>query len=177
MTFASARAEYARDTFLRTKWHPPGQPKVSSWARRTTQHQRPSDAAGSRQTHMTSDSAKSRDLMPGSDTPRVTDPMSDLGPDNRTTPEQIPRSRVPALDAILGRPFKVLDDGFVRVLDYMGDDSAVVQAARISYGAGTKKIHEDRGLIRYLMRHRHSTPYEMCDIKFHVRVPMDTWRQ
>lgn len=139
--------------------------------------QRASDAAGNRQTHMTSDSAKSRDLMPGSDTPRVTDPTSDLGPDNRTTPEQIPRSRVPALDAILGRPFKVLDDGFVRVLDYMGDDSAVVQAARISYGAGTKQIHQDRGLIRYLMRHRHSTPYEMCDIKFHVRVPMDTWRQ
>src|SRR5579864_7457690 len=126
---------------------------------------------------MISDSAKSRDLMPGSDTPRVTDPMSDLGPDDPATPEQIPRSRVPALDAVLGRPFKVLDDGFVRVLDYMGDDAAVVQAARISYGVGTKKIHQDRGLLRYLMRHRHSTPYEMCDIKFHVRVPMDTWRQ
>jgi thymidylate synthase (FAD) len=126
---------------------------------------------------MTSDSAKSRDLMPGSDTPRVTDSMFDAASDSRVIPEQIPRTRVPALDAILGRPFKVLDDGFVRVLDYMGDDAAVVQAARISYGAGTKQIHQDRGLIRYLMRHRHSTPFEMCDIKFHLRVPMDTWRQ
>src|ERR1051326_7175756 len=59
----------------------------------------------------------------------------------------------------------------------MGDDGAVVQAARISYGAGTKQVQQDRGLIRYLMRHRHSTPTEMCEIKFHVRVPMDTWRQ
>lgn len=73
--------------------------------------------------------------------------------------------------------FRVLDDGFVRVVDVMGDDNAVVQAARISYGAGTKRVQEDRGLIRYLMRHRHSTPFEMCEIKLHVRVPMDCWRQ
>lgn len=73
--------------------------------------------------------------------------------------------------------FSVLDDGFVRVVDVMGDDSSVVQAARISYGAGTKKVNEDRGLIRYLMRHRHSTPFEMCEIKLHLRVPMDCWRQ
>jgi thymidylate synthase (FAD) len=92
-------------------------------------------------------------------------------------PEHLARPHVAALDAILGRPFTVLDDGFVRVLDYMGGDAAVVQAARISYGAGTKQVHEDRGLIRYLMRHAHSTPFEMCDIKFHLRVPMDTWRQ
>jgi thymidylate synthase (FAD) len=59
----------------------------------------------------------------------------------------------------------------------MGDDAAVVQAARVSYGAGTKKVHEDRGLIRYLLRHAHTTPFEMCEIKFHVRVPMDAWRQ
>ena len=72
---------------------------------------------------------------------------------------------------------KVLNDGFVRVVDTMGDDSAIVQAARISYGAGTKKTSEDRGLIRYLMRHRHTTPFEMCEIKLHVRVPMDCWRQ
>ena len=98
-------------------------------------------------------------------------------PDARPAAEMLPRPHVAAVDAILGRPFKVLDDGFVRVLDYMGDDSAIVQAARISYGAGTKKVHEDRGLIRYLMRHRHTTPSEMCEIKFHVRVPMDTWRQ
>ena len=98
-------------------------------------------------------------------------------PDERSAAEALTRTHVPALDAMLGRPFTVLDCGFVRVLDYMGDDAAVVQAARISYGAGTKQIHQDRGLIRYLMRMHHSTPFEMCDIKFHLRVPMDTWRQ
>ena len=76
-----------------------------------------------------------------------------------------------------GDSFKVLDDGFVRVVDTMGDDSSIVQAARISYGAGTKRVSEDRGLIRYLMRNRHSTPFEMCELKLHVRVPMDAWRQ
>ncbi len=87
------------------------------------------------------------------------------------------RPRVAALDQILGKPFRVLDDGLIRVIDYMGSDESIVQAARVSYGAGTKRIHEDRGLIRYLMRHRHTTPFEMCEIKFHVRVPMDCWRQ
>src|SRR5438034_7301404 len=91
--------------------------------------------------------------------------------------EKLERLRVEALDEILGVPFKVLDDGFVRVVDYMGNDGAIVQAARVSYGIGTKKVHEDRGLIRYLLRHRHTTPFEMCEIKFHVRVPMDCWRQ
>jgi thymidylate synthase (FAD) len=91
--------------------------------------------------------------------------------------EKLVRVRVDALDAILGVPFKVLDDGFVRAMDYMGSDASVVQAARVSYGAGTRKIHEDRGLLRYLMRHHHTTPFEMCEIKFHVRVPMDAWRQ
>ena len=81
------------------------------------------------------------------------------------------------LDGILGQPFCVLDNGFVRVIDYMGDDAAIVQAARVSYGAGTKHVHGDRGLIRYLMRHSHTTPFEMCEIKLHVRVPMDSWRQ
>ncbi|MGH8072227.1 MAG: FAD-dependent thymidylate synthase [Candidatus Entotheonellia bacterium] len=95
----------------------------------------------------------------------------------RRVPEHLTRPSVPALDAILGQPFRVLDNGFVRLLDYMGDDAAVVQAARISYGAGTKRVHEDRGLIRYLMRHLHTTPFEMCEIKLHVRVPMDAWRQ
>lgn len=71
----------------------------------------------------------------------------------------------------------VLDGGFIRLVDWMGDDSAIVQAARVSYGEGTKKVSEDRGLIRYLMRHRHTTPFEMCEIKLHVRVPMDCWRQ
>lgn len=81
------------------------------------------------------------------------------------------------LDAILGKPFDVLDHGFVRVIDYMGDDAAVVQAARVSFGAGTRHVRGDRGLIRYLMRHSHTTPFEMCEIKLHIRVPMDTWRQ
>jgi thymidylate synthase (FAD) len=91
--------------------------------------------------------------------------------------EVLDRTSVPALDAILGVPFHVLDDGFVRVMDYMGDDAAVVQAARVSYGAGTKRVQDDRSLVRYLMRHSHTTPFEMCEIKLHVRVPMDTWRQ
>lgn len=88
-----------------------------------------------------------------------------------------PRPVVPALEEILGMPLKVLDDGFVRVVDYMGDDSAIVQAARVSYGAGTKKLSDDRALIRYLMRHAHTTPFEMCELKLHIRVPMDCWRQ
>jgi thymidylate synthase (FAD) len=91
--------------------------------------------------------------------------------------ERLTRPRVELLDAVLGVPFPVLDDGFVRVVDYMGDDGSVVQAARVSYGTGTKRVHEDRGLIRYLLRHAHTTPFEMCEIKFHVRVPMDAWRQ
>lgn len=91
--------------------------------------------------------------------------------------EQLERPSVPELDAILGDPFKVLDDGFVRVVDYMGSDSSIVQAARVSYGKGTKQLRQDRGLIRYLLRHHHTTPFEMCEIKLHVRVPMDTWRQ
>jgi thymidylate synthase (FAD) len=92
-------------------------------------------------------------------------------------PEALPRPSVPALDAVLGQAFKVLDDGFVRVVDYMGSDASIVQAARVSYGAGTKLVSEDRGLIRYLMRHAHTTPFEMCELKLHVRVPMDCWRQ
>ncbi len=91
--------------------------------------------------------------------------------------EHLDRPDVPELDAILGEPFKVLDDGFVRVVDYMGTDSSIVQAARVSYGKGTKQVRQDRGLIRYLLRHHHTTPLEMCEIKLHVRVPMDAWRQ
>ncbi len=94
-----------------------------------------------------------------------------------THAERLERPRVETLDRILGEPLKVLDDGFVRVVDYMGDDASIVQAARVSYGKGTKKVQEDRGLIRYLLRHRHTTPFEMCEIKLHVRVPMDCWRQ
>jgi len=84
---------------------------------------------------------------------------------------------VRALDDVLGQSWPVLDDGFVRAVDYLGGDSSIVQAARVSYGSGTRRLHEDRGLIRYLMRHRHTTPFEMCEIKLHVRVPMDAWRQ
>ncbi len=91
--------------------------------------------------------------------------------------ERVERPKVEALDSILGKKFAVLDDGFVRLVDYMGSDSSIVQAARVSYGEGTKKVHEDEGLIRYLMRHQHTTPFEMCELKLHVRVPMDCWRQ
>jgi thymidylate synthase (FAD) len=87
------------------------------------------------------------------------------------------RSSVAALDAIVGKAFSALDDGFVKVVDYMGDDHSIVTAARVSYGSGTKKVQDDRALIRYLMRHAHTTPFEMCEIKLHVRAPMDTWRQ
>ena len=87
------------------------------------------------------------------------------------------RATVPALEEILYRPLKVLDHGFVRVIDYMGDDSAIVQAARVSYGRGTRKSREDRDLIRYLMRHRHTTPFEMCEIKLHVKLPIFVARQ
>jgi thymidylate synthase (FAD) len=89
----------------------------------------------------------------------------------------IKRASVPALDEILGKSFPVLDHGHVRIIDYMGDDAAIVQAARVSYGAGTKQVHEDRGLIRYLLRNSHTTPFEMCKLKLHIRVPMDCWRQ
>jgi thymidylate synthase (FAD) len=100
-----------------------------------------------------------------------------MGMADTRTFEPIVRPMVPALDAILGEPIRVLDDGFVRVVDYMGDDAAIVQAARVSYGKGTRRMQEDRALLRYLMRHDHTTPFEMCEIKLHVRVPMDIWRQ
>ena len=87
------------------------------------------------------------------------------------------RAVAPALEEILYQPLDVLDHGFVRVVDYMGDDSAVVQAARVSYGRGTRRISEDRGLIRYLLRHRHTTPFEMCEIKYHVKLPIFVARQ
>lgn len=90
---------------------------------------------------------------------------------------RLARPSVQNLDQILGIPYSVLDAGFVRVVDYMGDDGSVVQAARVSYGTGTKQVQDDRSLIRYLMRHSHTTPFEMCEIKLHVRVPMDIWRQ
>jgi thymidylate synthase (FAD) len=87
------------------------------------------------------------------------------------------RATVPALEEILYEALPVLDRGFVRVIDYMGDDGAIVQAARVSYGRGTRRISEDRGLINYLMRHRHTTPFEMCEIKYHVKLPIFVARQ
>src|ERR1700687_5778011 len=87
------------------------------------------------------------------------------------------RATVPALEDILYEALPVLDHGFVRVIDYMGDDGAIVQAARVSYGRGTRRVSEDRGLINYLMRHRHTTPFEMCEIKYHVKLPIFVARQ
>jgi thymidylate synthase (FAD) len=87
------------------------------------------------------------------------------------------RAVAPGLEARLYEPVPVLDHGFVRVVDYMGDDAAIVQAARVSYGAGTRATRDDAGLIRYLMRHWHSTPFEMCEIKLHVKLPVFVARQ
>lgn len=81
------------------------------------------------------------------------------------------------MEALMGVTKPVLDKGFIRLVDYMGDDAAVCQAARVSYGAGTKSVNEDRGLIRYLMSHRHSTPFEMCELKIHVKLPVFVARQ
>lgn len=97
--------------------------------------------------------------------------------DHRAATSQTRRATVPALEDILYEPVQVLDHGFVRVIDYMGDDSAIVQAARVSYGKGTRQVTSDRGLIRYLLRHRHTTPFEMCEIKFHVKLPVFVARQ
>ena len=82
------------------------------------------------------------------------------------------RPTADGLERILFQPIPVLDRGFVRVVDYMGDDAAVVQGARVSYGRGTRAVQSDRGLIRYLMRHRHTTPFELAEIKLHVRAPL-----
>jgi thymidylate synthase (FAD) len=87
------------------------------------------------------------------------------------------RAVVPALEEILYEPLPVLDRGFVRVIDYMGDDAAIVQAARVSYGRGTKQVSSDRGLINYLMRMRHTSPFEMCELKLHVKLPIFVARQ
>ena len=95
----------------------------------------------------------------------------------RQTQGQTRRATVPALEEILYEPLPVLDRGFVRVVDYMGDDSAIVQAARVSYGRGTKRVSEDKGLINYLIRHRHTTPLEMCEIKYHIKLPIFVARQ
>jgi len=87
------------------------------------------------------------------------------------------RVTAPELEKILYEVIPLLDHGFIRVVDYMGDDSSIVQAARVSYGKGTKKVSTDEGLIKYLMRHWHSTPFEMCEIKYHVKLPIFIARQ
>src|ERR1700720_1420896 len=112
----------------------------------------------------------------GEDMP-LTDEQKQEIAESRAASETTRRATVPALEEILYTPLPVLDRGFVRVVDYMGDDGAVVQAARVSYGRGTRKVSEDRGLIHYLMRHRHSTPFEMCEIKFHVKLLIFVARQ
>jgi thymidylate synthase (FAD) len=92
-------------------------------------------------------------------------------------PEKLTRPSVPWMDASLGLALPVLDHGFVRTIDYMGNDAAIVQAARVSYGKGTEAVSTDNKLIRYLMRHWHSTPFEMCEIKLHVKLPVFCARQ
>lgn len=95
----------------------------------------------------------------------------------RATPRPTLRAVSEGMEAHLYRAHPVLDHGFIRVIDYMGDDAAIVQAARVSYGAGTRHVQNDEGLIRYLMRHWHSTPFEMCEIKLHVKLPVFVARQ
>jgi len=97
--------------------------------------------------------------------------------DSPGDPRQTAEHRLQQVNSLRWQKFPVLDDGFVCLVDVMGDDSSVVQAARVSYGEGTRKVSDDRTLIRYLLRHRHTTPFEMAEIKFLVRVPMDCWRQ
>ncbi len=97
--------------------------------------------------------------------------------EQRAASAETRRATVPALEEILYQALPVLDHGFVRVVDYMGDDAAIVQAARVSYGRGTRRVQDDAGLIDYLMRHRHTTPFEMCEIKYHVKLPIFVARQ
>lgn len=97
--------------------------------------------------------------------------------EQQNTTNRTRRVTVEALDNVLYEPIPVLDHGFVRVIDYMGNDAAIVQAARVSYGTGTKQVNQDAGLIRYLLRHRHTTPFEMCEIKFHLKMPIFVARQ
>jgi len=108
--------------------------------------------------------------------PLTPDQLSEIAA-ARATPRQTLRAVSEGMEAHLYRAHEVLDHGFIRVIDYMGDDSAIVQAARVSYGAGTKHVQNDEGLIRYLMRHWHSTPFEMCEIKLHVKLPVFVARQ
>lgn len=100
------------------------------------------------------------------------EPKTEQNCDNNFEEQNTRRAISPELEKILYQRINVLDHGFIRVVDYMGNDSSIVQAARVSYGAGTKKVQEDKGLINYLMRHHHTTPFEMCEIKLHVKLPI-----
>ena len=111
-------------------------------------------------------------------------PSTPLSPDQqaeidtlRTAPQPTLRAVAPGMEKHLYSAHPVLDHGFVRVVDYMGDDAAICQAARVSYGKGTRSVQNDEGLIRYLMRHWHSTPFEMCELKLHVKLPVFVARQ
>ncbi len=106
----------------------------------------------------------------------TTEQRAEIGA-SRANRAETRRACVAALEDILYEPIPVLDHGFVRVVDYMGDDAAIVQAARVSYGKGTRRVQDDAGLIGYLMRHRHTTPFEMCEIKYHVKLPIFVARQ
>jgi len=97
--------------------------------------------------------------------------------DQQSQENKTKRVTAPELEKILYDAIPVLDHGFIRVVDYMGDDASIVQAARVSYGKGTKKVSTDAGLIKYLMRHWHSTPFEMCEIKYHIKLPIFIARQ
>ena len=97
--------------------------------------------------------------------------------DQQSQQNKTKRVTAPELEKILYEAIPVLDHGFIRVVDYMGDDTSVVQSARVSYGKGTKKVSTDSGLIKYLMRHWHTTPFEMCEIKYHVKLPIFIARQ
>ena len=108
--------------------------------------------------------------------PLSTDQQAEIA-EARDSASRTLRPVAPALEEILYQPLGVLDHGIVRVIDYMGDDGAIVQAARVSYGRGTRKVSEDKALIAYLMRHRHTTPFEMCEIKYHVKLPIFVARQ
>ena len=97
--------------------------------------------------------------------------------DQQSQENKTKRATAFELEKILYEAIPVLDHGFIRVVDYMGDDTSIVQAARVSYGKGTKKVNTDAGLIKYLMRHWHSTPFEMCEIKYHIKLPIFIARQ
>ena len=108
---------------------------------------------------------------------KLTDQQKKEIADQQSQQNKTKRVTSPELEKILYEILPVLDHGFIRVVDYMGDDTSIVQSARVSYGKGTKKVSTDSGLIKYLMRHRHSTPFEMCEIKYHVKLPIFVARQ